>query len=203
VTPYCIGLTGGIGCGKTTVSERFAALGATVIDTDEIARELTRPDGAAISAIGDAFGKGLLTGNGALDRDKMRQLVFADPEAKRTLERILHPLIRREAARQIAAARESPYVILVVPLLIETGAYRELIRRTLVVDCEESLQIARTRRRSSLSEDEVRAIMATQATREQRLAAADDIVTNDGDIGQLEARVSALHRTYLALAARG
>lgn len=200
MTPYCIALTGGIGCGKTTVSALFAALGVTVIDTDEIARDLTRPSGTAIAAISDAFGPEFVTENGALDRDAMRRLVFADAEAKRTLERILHPLIRREAARQIDAAQQTPYVILVVPLLLETDAYHELANRTLVVDCDEVLQIARTKQRSALSEPEVRAIMATQVSRQQRLAAADDVITNDGDIAQLEARVAALHRTYLALA---
>ena len=201
VAPYCIGLTGGIGCGKTTVSALFAALGASVIDTDEIARGLTHPDGAAIPAIRHAFGSEFITSSGALDRERMRHLVFTDVNSKRILEGILHPLIRREADKLIAAARQRPYVILVVPLLLETGAYRELVRRTLVVDCDERLQITRTQQRSGLSEPEVRAIMATQTGREERLAAADDVITNDGDIPQLEDRVAELHRAYVALAA--
>ena len=144
MTPYCIALTGGIGCGKSTVSALFAARGVPVIDTDEIARELTHPGGTAIAAIRDAFGPEFVTENGALDRAAMRRLVFADAEAKRSLERILHPLIRREATQRIVAAQQAPYVVLVVPLLLETGAYRELANRTLVVDCDEALQIART-----------------------------------------------------------
>lgn len=201
MTPFCIGLTGGIGCGKTTVSDRFAALGVAVIDTDEIARVLTAPGGEAVAKIEEAFGSEFIDGHGALDRSRMRGLVFADPDAKRALEKILHPLIRDQVAQRIKAAQSSPYVVLVVPLLFETDAYRDLVRRTLVVDCDEALQVTRTRQRSGLSEADVRAIIATQVPRKTRLEAADDIIVNDGDMRQLDARIAELHRHYLALAA--
>lgn len=197
--PYCIGLTGGIGSGKSSAADCFAALGAGIIDTDAISRELTAAGGAAMPSIRDQFGAEYVGADGALDRVRMRIRVFAEALARRQLEAILHPLIGRESRRRLAAAR-APYVLLVVPLLLETGAYRELIRRVLVVDCPEALQIERTIRRSRITESEVRAIMAAQLPRAERLARADDVIHNDGDTAALQARVAELHRQYLALA---
>jgi dephospho-CoA kinase len=196
--PFCIGLTGGIGCGKSTAAKIFAELGAAVVDTDEIAHELTGPAGAALAAIRAEFGPDYIAADGALDRARMRQLVFSDAEARQRLEAILHPLIRRESRARIAAARQ-PYVILVVPLLLETGAYRDLIKRVLVVDCDEAQQIARATRRSGLSAAEVRAIMTAQVAGPARLAAADDVLCNDADLKRLRRDAEALHAKYLAL----
>lgn len=199
--PYCIGLTGGIGCGKSTAAGMFEALGAAVIDTDAISHELTRAGGGAIPAIRQVFGAESIAPDGALDRSKMRERVFRDAQAKQKLERILHPLIRQEARSRIARAR-APYVIVVVPLLLETGAYRDVVKRVLVVDCDEAGQIARTTARSGLQPAEVRAIMASQVPRATRLAAADDVLRNDAGLDALQRDVAALHARYLALAAR-
>lgn len=199
--PFTVGVTGGIGSGKSTAVEQFRELGAGVVDTDEIAHRLTAPSGAALPAIEQAFGPDYLLTAGGLDRARMRELVFADSSAKRRLEAILHPMIRAEADRQVAACA-APYVLLVVPLLVETGSYRGRLDRILVVDCDEATQIARTARRSGLAPDEVRAVMATQADRATRLAAADDIIVNDGDLGHLRRQVEALDRRYRELARR-
>jgi len=198
MTAYCIGLTGGIGSGKSSAAGVFHELGAGVVDTDEIARELTAPGGAAIPGIRGQFGADYIAADGSLDRARMRRLVFGDPASKTALEAILHPLIREQSKARIAAARQ-PYVLVVVPLLLETGAYRELINRVLVVDCSEEQQIARTMQRSRLTADEVRAIMATQLPRRERLARADDVLHNDGDIAALRRQAEALHDRYLAL----
>lgn len=196
---FCVGLTGGIGSGKSSAARIFAELGAGVVDTDDIAHQLTQPGGRAVPAIATEFGKDYLTVHGALDRAKMRHLVFSDPAARERLERILHPLIRAESSARIAAA-ENAYVIVVVPLLIETGAYKTLVQRILVVDCEETLQIKRTMERSRLSEAEVRAIMASQVPRARRLAAADDVLNNDADCAALRRGAEMLHANYLKLA---
>ncbi|MCX7183759.1 MAG: dephospho-CoA kinase [Nitrosospira sp.] len=197
-----IGLTGGIGSGKSSAAKLFAALGACVIDTDEIAHELTQSHGAAISAIRQNFGEDFITGEGALNREKMRSLVFSDSASRQKLEAILHPLIRMTAARNAALA-SSPYVIMVVPLLLETSDYREMVRRILVVDCDEQKQIVRAMARSGLGAHEVRAIMATQIARQQRLQQADDVIANDSDLAHLQQQVEALHQKYLALADEG
>jgi dephospho-CoA kinase len=194
-----IGITGGIGCGKTTVANLFAARGASVIDTDQIAHQLTQPGGAAMVAIRSEFGAEYVDINGAMDRVSMRTLVFNDPAAKRRLEAILHPLIGQETARQSAAAT-GIYVMLVVPLLIESGNWKQRVARVLVIDCPEALQIARVMTRSGLTEAQVRAIMASQVSRQTRLAAADDVVTNDGEISFLTAQVDRLHAFYAGLA---
>ncbi|WP_153111755.1 dephospho-CoA kinase [Propionivibrio limicola] len=196
-----IGLTGGIGSGKSTAADLFAMLGAKVVDTDGIAHELTAAGGAAMPEIIRTFGAGIAQADGSLDRAAMRRLCFSDPGAKRQLEAILHPMIRRESAARCQAADNAPYVLLVVPLLVESGAYRAQTDRTVVVDCEESVQIERVMARSGLSADEVRAIMATQATRADRLAAADDVLTNNDGKAALQAQVERLHQRYLALAA--
>ncbi len=198
---FIVGLTGGIGSGKTTVAELFAALGAAVVDTDLIAHEITGPRGAAMPDVKNAFGQSVVRADGALDRAAMRRLVFSDPSAKARLESILHPMIRRESEARCRSASNSPYVLLVVPLLVESVAYRERVARILVVDCDESIQISRVASRSGLSNEEVRAIMATQASRTERLAAADDVIVNDGGRERLSAQVAVLHQRYLDLAA--
>ena len=197
--PYTIGLTGGIGSGKSAVAALFAKQGIAVIDTDEIAHELTRPGGAAIEPIRAAFGAGAIGSDGALDRAKMRKLVFGNLAEKKELEAILHPLIREESLRRGERA-SSPYSILVIPLLAEGGIDRSRYERVLVVDCTEAQQIERAMRRSGLSEGEVRDILAAQATREQRLSLADDVIDNRGPPEALERQVSRLNQKYLTLA---
>jgi dephospho-CoA kinase len=196
---YCVGLTGGIGCGKSKAADMFGELGADVVDTDAISHALTAPGGAAMQLIRDAFGDEYVRADGALDRARMRTLVFGDPAAKRALEGILHPLIRAEVRRRIDVST-APYAVVVVPLLLETGAYRDILDRVLAVDCEESTQVRRVQARSGLAEDEVRRIMASQVSRTERLARADDVLGNDGDITTLRAAVETLHRAYLEAA---
>ncbi len=196
---FSVGLTGGIGCGKTTVSDLFGALGAAVVDTDLIAHALTAPHGEAMAPIRAAFGDDFAGPDGAMDRARMRALVFADPAARQRLEAILHPRIRAASFAAAAQARE-PYVIFVVPLLIESGTWRHVVTRVLAIDCPEPLQIARVMARSGLSKQQVEAIMAAQVSRQQRLAAADDVITNDDGMAALEAQVGRLHAKYLAFA---
>ena len=196
--PYCVGLTGGIGSGKSTAAGAFEALGAAVVDTDAISHEITAPGGAAIAAIRSQFGAESVAADGGLDRGRMRGLVFRDPAAKGKLEAIVHPMIREIARARVSAAR-APYVVLVVPLLLETGAYREIARRVLVVDCSEARQVERAGARSGLSAGEVRQIMAAQMPRAERLARADDVLDNDGGMDALERQVGALHVRYLEL----
>ncbi|HRP25215.1 MAG TPA: dephospho-CoA kinase [Thauera sp.] len=197
--PYIVGLTGGIGSGKSAATERFAALGASVVDTDHIAHALTAPGGAAIDAIRNSFGDAMIAADGSLDRAAMRARAFSQPDARRQLEAILHPMIRDESARQCRAA-VGPYVILAVPLLVESGSYRGRCDRICVVDCPEALQIERVSRRSGLDEAQIRAIMATQASRQQRLAVADDVIDNGGSLAALQTQVDRLHAAYLAAA---
>lgn len=193
---FVVGLTGGIGSGKSTVADLFVAAGAGLVDTDAIAHELTAPDGAAMPAIAAAFGAAVLTPTGALDRTAMRQRVFADAGARQQLEAILHPMIRQLSDARCLAATP-PYVVLAVPLLVESGTYRARCDRIVVVDCPESLQIERVMARNGLAADQVRAIMAAQATRADRLAAADDVVLNDGGQTKLYEQVERLHLNYL------
>jgi len=197
---FRVGLTGGIGSGKSKAADFFAQLGAAVIDTDVIAHELTGPGGAAMGAIEHAFGREYLRADGSLDRSRMRNLVFSKPESRQMLEGILHPLIR-DVSRERVTSASAPYSILVVPLLLETGSYRDLLNRVLVVDCDEAQQISRTMARSQLTEEEVTRIMSAQIPRAERLAAADDVIVNDADIETLQARVEALHGQYLDAAA--
>jgi dephospho-CoA kinase len=196
-----IGVTGGIGSGKSTAARMFAECGAGLVDTDEIALKLTQPGQPAVAEIARRFGPEYLTPAGALDRQRMRGHVFSDPAAKAQLEAILHPLIRMQVAEQVRAS-DAPYVLVLIPLLVETGGYPTLVERILVIDADEAVQIARTMARSALSEEQVRAIMRTQATREQRLAAADDIIDNNGDLEQLRLQVQALHARYLEMTRR-
>ena len=197
---FVVGLTGGIGSGKSAAADEFAVLGATVVDTDVISRELTDKGGAAVAEVERLFGKDFVAA-GAMDRKRMRDHVFADPAAKRALEALLHPLIREESARRIAAAA-GPYVVHVVPLLIESPDYRKRVDRVLVVDAPEETQIERVRARSRLSADEVRAIMRGQISRAERLAAADDVIDNRGSRDALRKQVGALHRKYLQFASK-
>ena len=195
---YVVGLTGGIGSGKSAAADLFAAHGAAVIDTDAIAHGLTKPGGAAMLLIRAEFGDGVVNAAGALDRAARRARVFADPSARRRLEAILHPLIRSESEQQLAAAG-TPYAILVVPLLIEAGDYRKRVNRIAVVDCAEATQIARVMSRSGLARPEIEGILAAQARRNERLEAADDIIDNDGDMAALPPQIERLHVSYLAL----
>ena len=197
---FIVGLTGGIGSGKSAAATLFEEFGAAVVDTDAIAHELTAPGGTAIAPIRAAFGDEAVAPNGALDRAAMRRKVFTDAQAKGRLEAILHPMIRAEADRRSAAAR-APYVVLVVPLLVESGGYRSRVQRIAVVDCPEAVQVARVMSRSGLSAGEARAIMAAQVGREARLAVADDVIDNGGELAALRPQIEALHRRYLEMAA--
>ncbi len=199
-----VGLTGGIGSGKSVAAGLFAAQGAAVVDTDVIAHELAGAQGAALPAIRAAFGAGSVAADGGLDRAAMRELVFGDASARARLEAILHPLIRAEADRRTAAALASgaPYVVLVVPLLLESGNYRQRVARIAVVDCAPETQAARAMARSGLTYAEVQRIMAAQASREARRAAADDLIDNEGDLPALRNQVGQLHGRYLETAAK-
>lgn len=198
--PYCIGLTGGIGSGKSTVAEMFAALDVPVIDTDTISRELTQAGGAAMPAISAEFGSELIEPSGAMDRVRMRMRILSDAHARERLEGILHPMIRAEARRRLEALPASGYALLVVPLLVESGSYRDMIDRVLVVDCDEAMQLTRTCGRDGRSEAEVSGIMSLQATRRARLDQADDVLNNAGDLAVLRASVAELHRKYQKMA---
>lgn len=193
-----VGLTGGIASGKTAVADAFAGLGAAIIDTDVVAREVVRPGTAALAAIEREFGPKMITESGELDRRRLRKLVFADAEARRKLERIVHPAIRARTQALIDSV-DAKYVLVVVPLLVETG-FGEFVDRVLVVDCPEDLQVQRLVQRDGATEQEARAALAAQADRETRNAAADDIIDNSGNLADLKARVAALHARYLELA---
>ena len=179
-----VGLTGGIGSGKTAVSDRLAQLGAGVVDTDLIAHEITAPNGSAISLIQKQFGSEYLDSSGALDRNKMRSLVFTDPEARKALEAITHPLIREETIRQAKQLIQEkvPYLVFVVPLLIESGTWLSLLDYLAVVDCPEEVQIARVMHRSKLPRSEVERILKAQASRQERIAHADMVIENQGSL---------------------
>ncbi|MBL8497233.1 dephospho-CoA kinase [Nitrosomonas sp. JL21] len=196
--PLIIGLTGGIGCGKSAASQLFSELGIDVIDTDVISQRLTQSAGLAIDLIQKEFGKDFITADNALNRSKMRQFVFSNDEARLRLENILHPLILQETLLHIEQSH-SAYIILVVPLLLENKEYRALVQRILVIDCDEEQQLRRTMSRSRLTEQQVRAIMAAQVSRQTRLRNADDIVVNNHDLAHLRSQVIQLHRTYLSL----
>jgi dephospho-CoA kinase len=197
--PYVVGLTGGIGSGKSAAADAFAQLGAAVVDTDAISHALTRAGGAAIPAIQRVFGDGYVLPSGAMDRKRMRERVFSDAAARRSLEALLHPMIRAESERQIAAAA-GPYVLYVVPLLVESGGQRERVDRVLVVDCPEPVQVERVRARSGLSEEQAQAIVRAQAPRAARLAAADDVIDNSGTLDELRRQVAVLHARYAEMA---
>lgn len=194
-----IGLTGGIGCGKSTVAELFADKGVPILDADVIARELVEPGRPAFEAIKQRFGTVILK-NGRLDRTKLREIVFSDPEAKRWLEALLHPLVYSEIGQRITTL-SAPYCLVVVPLLLETGQ-RALVDRLLVVDCPEDIQRRRVQLRDGLSEKQIDPIMASQIGRSERLAAADDVLENTADEADLAEKVERLHQLYLTLGRR-
>lgn len=202
MTPaWCVGLTGGIGCGKSLVSDLFAERGVSIIDTDRIAHDLTGAKGEAMPALAFEFGAHYVGLDGALDRARMRKLVFAEPQAKARLEAILHPRIRAAALAEAQRATGC-YVIFALPLLVESGSWRERVTRVLVIDCPESMQIARVMARNGFTQAEVEAIMATQASRQTRLAQADDVIDNSGAIAALAPQIDRLHALYAGLAER-
>ena len=196
---FSIGLTGGIGSGKSAVADLLAARGAAIVDTDQIAHALTAPHGAAMAQIAQTFGDGFLTPEGALNRAAMREKVFSDPAARRQLESILHPLIAEQTRAQAQTA-EGDYLVFVVPLLVESGRWKDRVDRVLVVDCSEALQLERVMRRNQLSAEQVKRIMASQASRAQRLAAADDVIVNEQPLEALAGQVERLHQRYRSLA---
>lgn len=197
-----IGLTGGIGCGKSVVAQHFAALNVPFIDADHIARHLTAHGSSVLDTIEAAFGKAVRLPNGGLNRAWLRQCIFSDAESRKKLEAILHPLILDEMRHQLQILRDVPYVLLVIPLLLETQMYRGLIDRVLVVDCAEDQQRARVSERDGRNPDEINAILAAQMSRASRLALADDVLANTGDWSELHEKVQALHHAYLALSAK-
>jgi dephospho-CoA kinase len=198
--PLRVGLTGGIASGKSTVAEMFAELGIPVIDTDVIAREVVRPGQPALDAIREVFGDNVIAADGTLDRAAMRAIVFGDDAARRRLEAILHPRIG-ETTREQADAAGGSYQIIVVPLLVESSL-RGFVDRVLVVDCDEDTQVERLLARDAESEAQARRILAAQSSRAERLAIADDVIANDGNLEDTRERVKALHRRYLIEAAR-
>ena len=198
-TQFSVGLTGGIGSGKSAVATLLGELGASIIDTDAISHSLTAAGGDAMPAIATLFGSKYLTSEGALDRAAMRELVFSDQGARRQLESVLHPLIAQKTQDEANQAN-GLYLIFVVPLLVESGRWKDRVDRILVVDCSEQLQIERVTRRNNLSAGQVEAIMATQANRAQRLAAANDVVVNETSLEALRAELEKLHQRYLGLA---
>jgi len=192
-----IGLTGGIGSGKTAASEQFAALGVPVIDADQLSRELTRPGMPALRQIVDCFGADILTPAGQLDRAALRERIFSDPAARQKLEDILHPAIRQEMSRRLKTL-QSPYAVLVIPLLIEAGQ-QDLVDRILLIDVPPALQRRRVLERDKISAEQLDNILSAQLSREQRLADADDIINNEGDLADLRQAIGHIHQTYLAL----
>ena len=196
---FIVGVTGGIGSGKSTVAALFAALGAGVVDTDAISRQLTAPGGAAIPAIREKFGDDFINEDGSLSRTVMRERVFNHPPARKQLEAIMHGRIQDAVMAALEAATE-PYVLLVVPLLIEVGSYRPILSRVLVVDCEEENQIKRASIRAGMTPTAVRAIMAAQTDRKTRLRVADDVIENNADLASLETVVRQLDRQYRTMA---
>ncbi|MCQ4321394.1 dephospho-CoA kinase [Stutzerimonas stutzeri] len=195
--PWVLGLTGGIGSGKSAVVEEFGRLGVHWVDADQAARWVVEPGRPALRAIAERFGDCILTPDGSLDRAALRELVFREPAQRQWLEGLLHPLIRQEVAEHLARA-SSPYAIMVSPLLVESGQYRQ-VDRVLVVDVPEALQLQRAARRDQSSEAQIRAIVKAQASREERLRHADDVLVNDRDLAWLSAEVKRLHNFYLTL----
>jgi dephospho-CoA kinase len=195
--PWILGLTGGIGSGKSAVAQGFIERGVHLVDADHAARWVVEPGRPALAKIVEHFGAGVLQADGTLDRAALRRLVFADPEQRRWLESLLHPLIGQEIV-QVLARAESPYAILVSPLLVESGQHR-LTQRVLVVDTPVELQVQRTIARDQSTEEQVRAILQAQASREERLRHAHDVLLNDRDLAWLDAEVERLHTFYLTL----
>ncbi|MDH1313608.1 dephospho-CoA kinase [Shewanella xiamenensis] len=197
MSKFVVGLTGGIGSGKTTVANLFAAEGVCLVDADVVAREVVAPGTYGLNAIIDHFGTEILTASGELDRAKLRQRVFSDEQARQWLNQLLHPMIRQEMLSQVENAT-SDYVIMVVPLLFENGLDR-LVNRTLVVDISPELQINRTVKRDNVDATQVNNIINSQCSRSEKLARADDVIDNQGEISKLKQEVQALHQRYLQL----
>jgi dephospho-CoA kinase len=197
--PLRIGLTGGIASGKSTVSQRFAELGVPVIDADVASRSVVEPGRPGLAQVVQRFGVGVLDERGRLDRRALRNLIFKDSSLRQALDAILHPLIRAEMEREAAAAK-GPYVVMAIPLLVESGSSAKRVDRVLVVDAEETLQIQRLQARDGSSEEQARAILVSQASRTARLAAADDVLSNTGTVAELRQAVDRLHEQYLQLA---
>jgi dephospho-CoA kinase len=196
--PYRVGLTGGIACGKTTVANLFAALGVPVVDTDLLAREVVAPGSPLLAQVAAHFGAAVLSADGSLDRRELRSRVFADPAERQWLEQLTHPAIRALTDERSAAA-SGPYVIVAIPLLVETGAASRF-ERVLVVDCEPEVQLARLTARDGSTREEALAMLAAQAPRAARLAVANDVIENNGDVAQLRGEVEKLHRQYVTAA---
>lgn len=199
---FSVGLTGGVGSGKSTVAAMLQQLGAGIVDADALAHELTRAGGAAIDALRNRFGAEAIAADGALDRAWMRARVFGDSATRRSLEAVLHPMIRglaQERGSALAAAGR-PYVVFVIPLLVESGDWLDRVNRVLLVDCSEATQIRRASDRPGLDEAAARSIITAQASRAERLAIADDVLFNEAPLADLEARVGRLHETYVRLA---
>jgi dephospho-CoA kinase len=194
---YVVALTGGIGAGKSEAAKIFASLGVPIVDVDVISRRLTGPGQPIMDKIAEAFGRDFLTEDGALNRPAMRERIFANDEDRKKLEAILHPVIHSHALRELDQNREAPYQILAIPLFFETNRYSGLVKRILLVDCDESLQISRTMNRNGMTEHTVRAIIAAQASRSYRRALANDIIENNGSIEALAEKVKELHEKYM------
>lgn len=194
---FVVGLTGGIGCGKTEAARVFARLGVPVVDVDLIARQLCQPGEETFSEIIDIFGKDYLLSDGNLDRAKLRDRVFTDTAARKDLEAIMHPAIHDRAISELEANKEAPYQILAISLLFENQRYKDVVTRSLVMDCDEQLQIQRTMKRSGLSEEIVRGIMAAQVSRAVRLKMADDVIVNEGSLEELHQKVEEMHKKYM------
>jgi dephospho-CoA kinase len=192
----CVGLTGGIGSGKSTVAELFRQRGAHIIDTDAIAHQLSQANGIAMPDILQQFGKCYLEADGALNRRAMRELIFNSPAAKKKLEAILHPLILQQTHTQLEQAGTAPYTLLIVPLLLQSPDFQAQVQRILVIDCSEAAQIQRVQQRSQLNTAAIKSIIAQQSSRSERLARANDIIYNEGNISELAAQVAVLNEIY-------
>lgn len=193
-----VGLTGGIGSGKSSVAKGLQAKGITIVDADQIAREVVEPGEVALSEISDTFGPSVLQADGTLDRNQLKQRIFSDPSAKKQLENILHPRIRQRILERVNNVNNTPYVVADIPLLVESN-YPEHFDRVIVVDCTEAQQIERVKARDNMSDEQIQRIMSSQATREQRLAVATDVIDNTGDLNSLEMQIEKLHETLLCL----
>jgi len=196
--PLVVGLTGGIGSGKSEVARRFQALGAAVVDADDVARQVVEPGTPALNRIAEHFGSRVFTPEGGLDRACLRGIIFTDPDEKQWLEALLHPIINQHIVQQLTAA-SSPYALLVSPLLLETGQDK-MVHRVLVVDVSEANQLARAGTRDRVEPSQIEAIMASQMSRTERLERADDVIRNEGDLSELDGQVAELHKLYLELA---
>lgn len=194
---YVVGLTGGIGCGKSEAARVFARLGVAVVDVDIIARQLTQPGEETLSEIIEIFGKDYLLPDGSLDRGKLRDKVFIDTAARKDLEAIMHPAIHERALSELEANQEAPYQVLAISLLFENQRYKDIVTRSLVMDCDEQLQVERTMKRSGLTEEIVRGIMAAQVSRAVRLKMADDVIVNEGTLEELAQKVEDMHKKYM------